>query len=294
MQPITGEIQSIAETFALQGTPSVPTPGNALYKSSSNPGAFYTPSSVDASLAGTLCLNSSLVSSTACETRPMNVAMLPCIKWQVTSAPSSCGIPCNTLTGKGAIVSASATDTPLALPLGSEGSVLVVCNACSTGLDWSAPVIGSAYSCTATFIPAVTDTRIPLGNIAIQCSPSPLWINGNVGGCAFTLFRPTVSGFYQFNAAAWLEPLGSYYAYLKIRKNTGGSFQTIAIAETDVVNANPSVVLSGITYLCNTGQGGQPESLELVLFTEVNTCIRTGGPGNLYNPGTFLSGHLIR
>jgi microcystin-dependent protein len=77
--------------------------------------------------------------STGTETRPLNVAMLPCIKWLVTTAPpgsSTCGIPCQCLTAKGGLVTATAADTPSALPVGTNGQFLVANSACATGLQW--------------------------------------------------------------------------------------------------------------------------------------------------------------
>ena len=71
--------------------------------------------------------------------RPMNVAMLPCIKWLVTTpppGPSTCGIPCQCLTARGGLVTATAPDTPVALPVGSNGQVLVADSTCATGMQW--------------------------------------------------------------------------------------------------------------------------------------------------------------
>jgi hypothetical protein len=72
--------------------------------------------------------------------RPSNVAMLPCIKWQVTVAPpgsSTCGIPCQCLVGKGALVTATAADTPTALPVGNNGQALRANSLCALGMEWS-------------------------------------------------------------------------------------------------------------------------------------------------------------
>lgn len=76
------------------------------------------------------------------ETRPTNVALLPCIKWATTIAPanpSSCGIPCSTLVSKGTIITATAPNTPVALPPGTNGQYLIANSACAEGVQWATP-----------------------------------------------------------------------------------------------------------------------------------------------------------
>jgi hypothetical protein len=81
LQNITGSIQGISETFGLTSSPFAPTPGNALYRSAVGPSCGFTPAASDSSDAGTMCFNASLSACTAAETRPVNVAVLPCIKY---------------------------------------------------------------------------------------------------------------------------------------------------------------------------------------------------------------------
>ena len=65
---------------------------------------------------------------TACSSSPSGLC------W--TTAQSS-GIPCSAITGKGSILAGSATATPVALPVGSNGQILYANSACTTGLEWS-------------------------------------------------------------------------------------------------------------------------------------------------------------
>ena len=81
IENITGSICGISETFGAGGTPSIATAGNALYRSSSAPSRGLTPVSTDSSNSGTMCFNAALSVSTATETRPVNVSVLPCIKY---------------------------------------------------------------------------------------------------------------------------------------------------------------------------------------------------------------------
>jgi len=71
-------------------------------------------------------------------------------------------IPCATITGKGAIVTGSAASTPTALAVGTDGQMLVACNAGATGLCWiaqpAAAIPCSLLSAKGTLITTSTPT----------------------------------------------------------------------------------------------------------------------------------------
>lgn len=77
IERILGTICGISETFACTASESST---SALYRSSTNPVRDKTPSGTDCSRAGTLKFDSARSVSSSTETRPTNVAMLPCIK----------------------------------------------------------------------------------------------------------------------------------------------------------------------------------------------------------------------
>ena len=54
-------------------------------------------------------------------------------------APTPTGIPCACITAKGSLVSGTAAATPTALPVGTDGDILVACSTAATGLCWTAP-----------------------------------------------------------------------------------------------------------------------------------------------------------
>jgi hypothetical protein len=54
--------------------------------------------------------------------------------WATSSAAA---IPCACLTGKGALITATADGVPVALPTGSQGQILCVNTQCCTGLEWT-------------------------------------------------------------------------------------------------------------------------------------------------------------
>ena len=71
------------------------------------------------------------------------------------AANGSAGIPCSTITGKGALVTGTAASTPVALAVGTDGYVLAACAACTEGLTWVAgstpatPIVeGIVFGCT--------------------------------------------------------------------------------------------------------------------------------------------------
>jgi hypothetical protein len=60
-------------------------------------------------------------------------------------------IPCSTLTGQGALITATSANTPTALPLGLPGQYLAVNTACPGGLEWVTPVLGAGYIQSTVF-----------------------------------------------------------------------------------------------------------------------------------------------
>jgi hypothetical protein len=115
----------------------------------------------------------------------MNVAMLPCIKWQVTTAPSSCGIPCACITAKGALITGDAPNNPVTITVGTDGQALVACSACPTGLTWTTPAVPvspATPTVAGTVLGCTTATNAALGCNALSVNTGP----GNVavGVCA--------------------------------------------------------------------------------------------------------------
>jgi len=85
------------------------------------------------------------VARVADQTRPMNVAMLPCIKYEETLAPvnPASGIPCSCIVSKGALLTGTAPNTPQALPVGLDGQVLVANSSCAEGMQWQTGTVGN-------------------------------------------------------------------------------------------------------------------------------------------------------
>jgi microcystin-dependent protein len=194
IQRITGSIRGISETFSGTATSD---PGSSLFKSSNGPSCGGTPTSADTSPAGTLAFDSACSVNSSTETRPMNVAMLPCIKYEVTVAPttpSACGIPCACVTGKGAIIVGSAPNTPTALPVGTNCQILVANSNCAQGLSWAFPPGVNYQQCVATSFTSPVNSLCQIAAITINTLGNPVQLNAygdayssgsNWFGCVF-------------------------------------------------------------------------------------------------------------
>ena len=184
------------------------------------------------------------------ETRPMNVAMLPCIKWQVTTAPSSCGIPCSCITAKGTIITGDAPNNPVSLPVGVDGQALVACAACATGLTWvvpAVPVSPATPTVAGTVLGCTLATNTALGGNALLVNTSAG--NTAVGQNALTA---TTSGDNN-TGVGWCA----------LKSNTTGVNNTalgsLALSVTTTGNFNVGVgrdaMVANTTGCCNTAIG---------------------------------------
>ena len=139
-------------------------------------------------LGGATSCSGFVESTGGIETRPMNVAMLPCIKWQVTTAPTSCGIPCSCITAKGTIITGDAPNNPVSLPVGIDGQALVACAACPTGLFWTTPAVPATPTVAGIVFGCTTVSNTALGCSALS-SLGAGTLNvalGTCAGCAIT------------------------------------------------------------------------------------------------------------
>lgn len=153
-------LQNITGTFRSFNRGTVPATGAICTYGLWNPEV--PGSSTSGNWGSCNCLVIGNVARVADQTRPMNVAMLPCIKWLVTTAPpgpSECGIPCQCLIARGGILTATAPNTPVALPVGSNNQVILADSTCSTGLKWGSALPSGCSTGQAVCI----NTACPLG-----------------------------------------------------------------------------------------------------------------------------------
>lgn len=118
-------------------------------------------------------------------------------------APTPTGIPCACITAKGSLISGTAAATPTALPVGTDGNILVACALAPTGLCWTAPTpSGIPCSCILGKGALVTGTAgsTPVGlGVGIDGQLLVACAAATTGLCWFTLpttlpATPTVAG----------------------------------------------------------------------------------------------------
>ncbi len=127
----------------------------------------------------------------------------------ISSGAVSASIPCSTISGKGAIVTGTAANTPTALTVGSDGQLLVACASCSTGLAWVSPSTastaipcstlsakGSLVTATASSTPANLGVGTD-GQLLVACSACTtglVWVSPSTASTAIPCSTITAKG----------------------------------------------------------------------------------------------------
>ena len=139
---------------------------------------------------------------------------------------TACVINPSVLSAKGTLITATASNTPAALPIGSDNQILTACAACSTGMTWAA---GGGGSGTITSITA------------------------GVGLSGGTI---TTSGTISLNTACVLEPV-DFTAAGQILVGTGsGTFTALLVGTNAQVLTADSTCTGGLKWAAGGGGGG--------------------------------------
>ena len=140
------------------------------------------------------------------------------VKWAAAAA----GIPCATVTGKGAIVTGTAASTPTALSVGANGQILIADSACTTGLKWGPNTAGTVSAATPT-VQGIVFGSYDCGTIY----PDTAWDYVSLGYCALACGG-------QFNNFQGVTALGNCAV------QTGGSCYLTAVGWCAGAGANGS------------------------------------------------------
>jgi hypothetical protein len=144
---------------------------------------------------------------------------------------SSAGIPCSCVTAKGSIITGTAASTPTALPVGTNGQMLIACSACTTGLTWSTPTPSIPCSCITS-----------KGSLLVGLSASSVTpLSVGAAGQVLTVCPAVAAG------VAWVTPSGGSGTVTSITAGTGLSGGTITTTGT-IALANTAVAAGSYTY----------------------------------------------
>jgi len=102
-------------------------------------------------------------------------------------AVQSSGIPTSAITGKGSILTGSAPDTPVALPVGANGQVLRPNSNCSTGLEWTN--VGKTASAVANS--GVVALTMDTLRVCFTATGNRTWAFGLTSSCETTIVQTT-------------------------------------------------------------------------------------------------------
>ena len=123
-------------------------------------------------------------------------------------------IPCSCITGKGALITGTAANTPVALPVGTNGQILIACSTDPNGICWGAMPSPVYTQCTAATTTTVgTGQLCALVGVTITTAGSPVQLaaygdtNGSATGFGTLWFRRVAGAVCTNfnNADVWVE-----------------------------------------------------------------------------------------
>lgn len=175
---------------------------------------------------------------------------------------------------KGDLISATASDTPARLAVGTDGHVLTADSTTATGLKWataggaSLPAF-SAYNGSAQSFSASTYTKITF----------PTEEFDTASNFASSRFTPTTAGYYQISTGVRFSASTANGWYFLLYKN-GTSYQTIGLIEGVDAFRYPFGNASTLVYM-----NGSTDYLEIYCAFDASSPTTVGGAANTYFTG---------
>jgi hypothetical protein len=202
-------------------------------------------------------------------------------------------IPCATITAVGDIVVGGAGPAPTALPVGTNGQVLVANSACATGLEWVTDVPGDVTGVNATFPITVdnTDPQQPTIGIngastfaagAVQLSDS---VSSTSSLEASTPFATKTA----YDLADAAVPCSSFTALGELLAGTGtGTYSALTVGTNGQFLAANSTCGTGLEW-CTVSLACIPCSA----YTAVGTILAGDGVGTYCSLPVGTAGQLL-
>lgn len=202
---------------------------------------------------------------------------------RLTAASSNpAAIPCSVLASKGALITTITPTVPYALPVGTNGQILVSCSTCTAGLYWASttlPPFGSPNY--GVFLGANSQIILSPG------TPQAVQLTSQVSGNNFSLvggsrITAAVSGIYnlQFSIQLFANPGGGGDVEIWLAKN--GVAVPSSNTRFSIKNTNEAE-FAALNYVENLVTG---QYLELIWSTadSDNYLYATGAPTALGGP----------
>jgi hypothetical protein len=184
------------------GSPAVATRGDWFLVSETSPGVFawtflnvgFDAPVATTTVAGIVCLSTDALAQAGTDA---TTALTP-------AAAASAYVPLADYTAKGDILAATAANTPVALPVGTDGQILVAASAAPTGLCWvTAPSAAIPCACITAkgdlIVGASANTPVNLGvgtngQVLTACSTAPNGVCWSIVPVATPTSQGTVLG----------------------------------------------------------------------------------------------------
>lgn len=102
-------------------------------------------------------------------------------------------ISCSTISGKGAILTGTAPESPTALPVGGDGQVLYANSLCPTGLEWRNAQGGSTRTVCALANSGVVAVTLDNLRVCFNSTGNRTWAFATVSGTSLSISQVTTA-----------------------------------------------------------------------------------------------------
>jgi hypothetical protein len=189
-------------------------------------------------------------------------------------------IPCATITAVGDIVVGGAGAAPTALPVGTNGQVLVANSACATGLEWVTDVPGDVTSVSGTAPITVdnTDPQNPIVGIdaASTTSCGAVQLNDTVSSSSTTEAATANAVKTTYDVANAAVPCSSFTALGELLAGTGtGTYSALTVGTDGQVLLANSLCAEGLEWgnACYVPDACFTAAGEIIVGTGVGTYV---------------------